>query len=203
MRVDQYQFDNICRQMEKEFGKVKKGEEDQYVTFLYTIESNLLITHQRYPASNSRRLLEAIPLALFQLKSNMTGEVYELDRFWSEDNDRLVHALLMAFDPLTNETIASAFRVNGIVVLDDPDMLKSVYAVSIMCILRIKESVEFFVQELGSDGYFDFLEENMKMDIDQEEELHFTVMLPEGIGLEEQEPEKKRSIFSRLFKKRS
>jgi len=189
--------------MEKEFGKVKKGEEDQYVTFLYTIESNLLITHQRYPASNSRRLLEAIPLALFQLKSNMTGEVYELDRFWSEDNDRLVHALLMAFDPLTNETIASAFRVNGIVVLDDPDMLKSVYAVSIMCILRIKESVEFFVQELGSDGYFDFLEENMKMDIDQEEELHFTVMLPEGIGLEEQEPEKKRSIFSRLFKKRS
>lgn len=203
MRVDQYQFDNICRQMEKEFGKVKKGEEDQYVTFLYTIESNLLMTHQRYPASNSRRLLEAIPLALFQLKSNMTGEVYELDRFWSEDNDRLVHALLMAFDPLTNETIASAFRVNGIVVLDDPDMLKSVYAVSIMCILRIKESVEFFVQELGSDGYFDFLEENMKMDIDQEEELHFTVMLPEGIGLEEQEPEKKRSIFSRLFKKRS
>lgn len=206
IRINQYQFDAICRQMEKEFGKIKKGEEEQYMSFLYPIECNLLMVHREFSASNSRRLLEAIPLALFQLKSNMTGEEYDLVRFGSEDNERLVHAILMAFDPLTNEKIAAAFRVHGIVDLDEQDMLKKVYAVSIMCILRIKESVEFFVQELGTDGYFDFLEENIGVEPDQMEGFHFTVMLPDGIRLEEQETgevKKRRSIFSRLFKKRS
>jgi len=67
MRVNQYQFDNICKQMEKEFGKIRKGEEEQYMSFLFPIEANLLKTHRQFPVSNSRRLLEAIPLTLFQL----------------------------------------------------------------------------------------------------------------------------------------
>lgn len=212
MRVNQYQFDNICRQMESEFGRIRKGEENQYLPFLMAIEGNLYKTHVQFPKSNSRRLMEAVPLVLFQLKSNMTGEEYELDRYRSEDNGRLVHAILMAFDPLTNEEIAEAFRANGIVVLEDQEMLKDVYAVSIMCILRIKESAELFVQELGSDGYFDFLKENMGAEFSQRQEFNYTVMLPEGMAAGERElkkdilissaNKKKGTIFSRLFKKR-
>ncbi|MDE6220709.1 MAG: hypothetical protein K2G51_09825 [Lachnospiraceae bacterium] len=213
MKVNQYQFDNICRQMEKEFGKVRKGEEDQYIPFLMAIEGNLLKTHRQFQASNSRRLLEAVPLALFQLKRNMTGEDYELERYQSVDNERLVHAILMAFDPLTNEEIADAFREKGIVELNNQEMLRDIYAISIMCILRIKESVELFVQQLGSDGYFDFLEETIGTEVPQNDEFHYTVILPENMAPEEQASEddiqdavqkqKRKTIFSRLFKKRS
>lgn len=214
MRVNQYQFDNICRQMENEFGRIGKGEEGTYLPFLMAIEGNLYKTHSQFPKSNSRRLMEAIPLVLFQLKSNMTGEAYELDRYQSEDNGRLVHAILMAFDPLTNEDIAEAFRTNGIVVLEDQEMLKDVYAVSIMSILRIKESVELFVQELGSDGYFNFLKENMGAEFSQSQEFDYTVMLPKGMEAGEKKlkkdiqissvnKKKRGTLFSRLFKKRS
>ena len=215
MKVNQYQFDNICRQMEKEFGKVRKGEENQYLYFLFPIESNLMKTHRRFPASNSRRLLEAIPLALFCLKRNMSGEDYELDRFWSEDNERLVHAILMAVDPLTNEELAAVFQENGVKDLNDREMLKDIYTIAIMCILRIKESVELFVQQLGSNGYFDFLESTIGMELPQNDEYDFSVMLPKNCVIEQEpEPEdniqedvvqteKKRNIFSRLFKSRS
>lgn len=106
----------------------------------------------------------------------------------------------MAFDPLTNEDIAEAFRTNGIVVLEDQEMLRDV--LSIMCILRIKESVELFVQELGSDGYFDFLKENMGAGFSQRQEFDYTVMLPEGMVVGEKELKKDIQISSVNKKKR-
>ena len=49
-----YQFERIYSQMEKEFGKMRKGEEDVYSMLLLSLESNALKIRRGFPASNSR-----------------------------------------------------------------------------------------------------------------------------------------------------
>lgn len=178
MKVNQYQFDNIGRQMEREFGKIRRGDEEEYTMIFFPMESNLLKVHRINPASNSRRLLEAISLVLFQIKSNVTGEAYDLDSFRSEDNEKLAHALLMAFDPFTNEEIRTGLGLEGLDDLEDKKTLKEYYAIPVMCILRIKESVETFGKHLGSDGYFEFIEGHMGAEIPDDEEFDFGVVMP-------------------------
>ena len=55
-----YQFEKIYSQMEREFGKIRKGEEETYTMLLLPMEGNVLKIHREFPESNSRRLREAM-----------------------------------------------------------------------------------------------------------------------------------------------
>ena len=99
MIMQLYQFEKIYSQMEREFGKIRKGEEETYAMLLLPMEGNVLKIHREFPESNSRRLREAIALALFDVKGNCSGEKYDTDSFRNKENERLEKALLMAFDP--------------------------------------------------------------------------------------------------------
>lgn len=88
--MQRYQFEKIYSQMEKEFGKMKAGQEDGHAMLLFPMESNVLKNHRKHPASNSRRLREAIALVLFDIKSRYTGEEETtLEKFRSEDTTLL------------------------------------------------------------------------------------------------------------------
>ena len=78
--MQQYQFEKIYSQMEKEFGKIDKGEEEFHTMMFFTIESNLLKIHRQYPTSNSRRLKEAIALALFDIRTNRLSWMHSATR---------------------------------------------------------------------------------------------------------------------------
>lgn len=167
--MQQYQFEKIYSQMEKEFGKIAKGDEDFHTMNIFPIESNLLKVHRKYPASNSRRLLEAIALVLFDIKSRYTGETFDLDSFRNEDNARLEHAILMAFDPFTNEELHAAVSSVSNLDLTNRQTLRDIYAEPVICLLRIKESVDTWIKRMGSDGYFDFAESIMGKNITGDE----------------------------------
>lgn len=167
--MQQYQFEKIYSQMEKEYGKIAKGDEDFHTINIFAMESNLLKVHRKYPSSNSRRLLEAIALVLFDIKSRCTGETFELDSFRNEDNARLEHALLMAFDPFTNEELHAAISADSNIDLTDKKTLHDIYAEPVICLLRIKESVNTWIKRMGSDGYFDFAESFMGKNITGDE----------------------------------
>ena len=68
-----YQFERIYSQMEKEFGKIKKGNEEAFGMLLLPMEGNALKIYRSNPSSNSRRLREAIALVLFDITSCYTG----------------------------------------------------------------------------------------------------------------------------------
>lgn len=167
--MEQYQFEKIYSQMEKEFGKIAKGDEDFHTMNIFPIESNLLKVHRKYPSSNSRRLLEAIALVLFDIKSKYTGETFDLDSFRNEDNARLEHAILMAFDPFTNEELHAAVSSDSNLDLTNRQTLRDIYAEPVICLLRIKESVDTWIKRMGSDGYFDFAESIMGKNITGDE----------------------------------
>ena len=76
-----YQFEKIYSQMERKFGKIRKGEEETYAMLLLPMEGNVLKIHREFPESNSRRLREAIALALFDIKGNYSREKYDTDNF--------------------------------------------------------------------------------------------------------------------------
>ena len=159
--MQQYQFDKIFSQMAKEFGKIPKGEEDFHTIMIHSIESNLLKTYRKYPSSNSRRLQEAIALVLFDIKSKCTGEEFALDNFRNEDNERLEYAILMAFDPFTNEELRAQIPKEWNLDLSDQKILHDLYEEPVICLLRIKESVDIWGKKMGSNGYFEFAESYM------------------------------------------
>lgn len=160
-----YQFEKIYLQMAREFGKIRKGEEETYAMLLLPMEGNVLKIHREFPESNSRRLREAIALVLFDIKENYGEEKYDTSNFRNTENERLEKALLMAFDPYTNNEIMKLLKEQFQVDVLSLEHMKEYYKFPVMCLLRIKESIDTWEKHLGSNGYFDFIEEHMGREI--------------------------------------
>ena len=173
-----YQFERIYSQMEREFGRMRKGEEDVYSMLLIALEGNVLKIHREFPSSNSRRLREAIALVLFDIKGNCTGEKADTGNFRNEENEKLEKALLMAFDPFVNENVMKVLKKKTRTRELTQEMLKSYYKIPVMCLLRIKDSIDTWEKRSGADGYFDFIEGYMGSQI-KGTEMKFTIMSPE------------------------
>ena len=172
-----HQFEKIYNEMEKEFGKIKSGTEEAHTMMFLPLEGNALKIHRSYPTSNSRRLREAIALVLFRLKENYTEASYDTSKFRNEDNCRLETALLMAFDPLTNPEIKEAIQADLTLDISDLSQLHDYYKEPVMCLLRIKESIDMWEKRNGANGYFDFIEQYMGQQINGEE-MNFSVLKP-------------------------
>lgn len=118
--------------MEREFGKIRKGGEERCAMLLMPMEGNALKIHRAFPASNSRRLREAIALVLFDVKEKYSGEKFDISNFRNAENERLEKALLMAFDPYTNDEIMKIlnqqFQTDELL----PEQLKDYYKYPVM-----------------------------------------------------------------------
>ena len=161
--------------MEKEFGKMKKGEEEMYSMLLLPIEGNVLKIHREFPTSNSRRLREAIALVLFDIKEKYTGAKYDTDNFRNGDNERLEKAILMAFDPCANNEILELLKQQLQIKKLTQEMLKNYYKIPVICLLRIKDSIDTWEKQAGANGYFDFIESYMGSQI-KGNEMNFSIL---------------------------
>lgn len=177
VKVSQYQFNRIGSQMEREYGKIRKGEEDAHMMLLFPMEGNMLKVHRGHPESNGRRAIEAIVITLFQIQSYLSDDEYDLDSFRSEENERLVQALLMAFDPFTNSEIRTALE-EASVDLGSMEALKELYGEPVRCLLKIKDSVELWSRERGVDGYFRFIENTIGAAVERDQKMNFAVAVP-------------------------
>jgi hypothetical protein len=173
--MQQYQFEKIYSLMEREFGKIKSGQEEAHALMLMPIESNALRIHRMYPTSNSRRLREAIALALFDIKERYSGDKINLDSFRDDDNARLEEAVLMAFDPFTNEEVKEIISSQSTLDITNKTMLHDYYAEPIRCLLRIKDSIDTWEKQMGSNGYFDYIEQFMGAEI-KGNEMKFSIL---------------------------
>lgn len=171
-----YQFEKIYSQMEKEFGKIKKGDEESYAMLLLPMEGNALKIHREFPSSNSRRLREAIALALFEIKDKYTGEISDTDKFRNADNERLEKALLMAFDPYNNDEVRGVLEEAFHTKEFTKEILRAYYKVPCMCMLRIKESIDTWEKQAGANGYFEFIENYMGNQLNGNK-MEFSVMI--------------------------
>ena len=179
--MNQYQFEQIARQMEKKYGKIRKGEEEKHEMLLFPMESNLLKTHRKYHDANSRRLEEAILLALHEIEIRMTGEQASLSRFENKENILLKKALLYAFDPFENQELHEVLERTEDISLDNIEELEKYYKEPVICMLRIKESVELMLKKNGADGYFDFIEGVLGEAIPDDGKMNYAVCIGSGM----------------------
>ena len=173
--MNDYQFEQIIRRTERNYGKMKRGDEDLYQMLLWTLESNALKIRRKHKNCNSRRLKEALLLTLYSIEDRINGTSTDLQKFENEENLKLKNALLMAFDPFSNEDVAEVVNNTSPEIFSDTDKLKEYYKYPAICLMRIKDSVEFWEKNNGADGYFDFIESNIGMKIEQNEKMNFTI----------------------------
>ena len=172
-------FERITTNMVRSFGKIEKGKEDNFALQLASIEGNLLKMHRTIKTNNGRRVLEAIRICLFIIDGYINGWEYDLGKYKTPDNELLVEAILMAFDPFTNEEVKVA--LNNHYDWHSPVDLRDYFTSPIQCLLRIEESVQLWTKENGADGYFNFIEEFMGHMVPHDEQMNFTVKLPKSL----------------------
>ena len=152
------QFVQIYKRMARDFGTMRKGDEDTYAMTLFPMESNSLKVHRQFPDSNSRRLREAIALVLWGIQERCGGRAVDVSKFRNVANQRLEQALLKAFDPFANEAVMEA--IGESFEEDEPtrEELRDYYRTPVKCLLRIEDSIDHWERRAGSNGYFNFLE---------------------------------------------
>lgn len=179
--MNSYQFEQIARRLQKDHGKLRKGEEDQYSMMFFPMESNAVKVHRNNPEAGDSRMKEAINLVLHQVDGRIRGEMPDTSAFENPENVLLRDALLMAFDPFTNEEIRASLTQNGDELLEDKEYLKRFYHAPILCLMRIQESIDFWGQ-YGTNGYFQYLERNMGHMIPHDQKMNYSVELIEAGG---------------------
>ena len=172
-----FEFEKIARKMEKQFGKISKGDEESHAMVVFPMEGNLLKINRKYPASNSRRLREAIFITLHQIDSYLTGEKADTGSFENEDNIRLKDALMYVFDPFSNEEVKAILTEKSELDLEDREQLESYYREPVQCILRILDSVDHWEKRSGSNGYFQFMENWLGEKVPRDDKLNYAILL--------------------------
>ena len=172
-----FEFEKIARKMEKQFGRISKGDEESHAMVLFPMEENLLKVNRKYPSSNSRRLREAIFIALHRIDSYLTGEKADTGNFENEDNLRLKDALLYVFDPFSNEEVKAILTEKSEFDLEDREQLELYYREPVQCILRIMDSVDHWEKRSGSNGYFDFIENWMGEKVPRDDKMNFAILI--------------------------
>lgn len=174
-KVNRYQFDKISSNMAKEHGTIKSGTEDMYAMMLAAMEGNMLKQYRQNQDMTGRLVVDAIRICLYKTHEKLSGNEYDLSSFTAPETEQLVYALLMGFDPFTNEEVKEVLSASF--DLADQEMLRVYYGVPVKCLLRIEKSVELWTKEWGSGGYFKFLEQHMGHLIEHNQEMKYSVLL--------------------------
>lgn len=178
--MDQYQFLKVLRRMEVRYGKMKKNEEGKHAVLLFAMESNVLKIHRRHPAANSRRMEEAVVLALYGIESRLTGEVTDIGRYENCENALLKEGLLKAFDPYEEKEIGELLHEKGVFHPENKEELAVYYKEPVACLLRIRESVDCWLKRGGADGYFEFLERYMGAEVPDDDKMNYAICMEQN-----------------------
>ena len=83
-------------------------------------------------------------------------------------------ALLAAFDPESNEEVKAVVKEAGF-DWESKDEVYEFYRVPVMCMLRIRDSVQHWSKRMGSNGYFEFLEGYLGNKVPDDDEMNYSV----------------------------
>ncbi len=180
--VDPFKLERISSRMAKEFGTIPKGDEEMYSFMLHPMEGNLLKLHRKAPVRNGRHAIDAIHMCLLKIDGYINGIEYDYSRFCTSENSAFLEGLLKSFDPFTNQKIFDT--ANKTYNLSAMDELKRFFEAPVKCLLRIEKSVKLWTKELGANGYFIFIEEQLGHSVEEDEKMNYSMLLKDKEDLE-------------------
>lgn len=173
IELNRYQFDKISSRMAKEYGTIKKGDEEMHLMTLSAMEGNLLKQYRRNYSITGRCVIEAIHICLLKIDGIIANTQYNIKPFLTPEIESLVYALLMSFDPFTNDEVKAIVELHCNLAVSEE--LKQYYIEPVQCLLKIEKSVDFWSKNMGVNGYFNFLEESFGSAVENNQKMNFSV----------------------------
>jgi hypothetical protein len=171
-KVNSYKIGKISLDLAKEFGRIRDGEEEFYCDLLQCMEVNMLKINQRNHKCNSIRAQEAIHICLMNIDGYIKEMEYDLGNYINDENKILSEALLMSFDPFTNADLKK--EVKNLYDLGNKEEMKKYFAIPVKCLLKIEKSIETWLKNMGNDGYFNFLKNQIGNYVSNDDKMEFT-----------------------------
>lgn len=123
---------------------------------MLAIENNVYVLSKRYQV-NGREILKILEIAIAMLYASYHHEEYNYEDIASEDIIYLAHIIAHNLNGYVNEELKEQFLQENHVDMNDPSIRKRMFSMSIICLVRVKESVEFWMKKWGSEGYITYI----------------------------------------------
>lgn len=146
--ISNYDMKRILGRIPKEFGKIEKGMEENYNPQLDYIEQAIYEINTKIPISDYE-LQEAIIVIIYDLKSYIDDITYD----YKEIVDEKVIEFAKTFQQLFNPFINNNIKVNTKGISN----LNHLFKLPIICLCRIYDSIDFWRNLYGKNGYFKML----------------------------------------------
>ncbi len=150
-----YDLKRVIQRASKEFGNIIKGTEDDYNPQLDILEHNIYEIREKYKISDWQ-LRNVISMVIYDIKGLIEDKEYDYQDIASEEENNFARELRYLFNPFENKEIKNVL-IN--IDLNNKDDLIMLFSFPIKCLLRIYDSIEFWNQRYGNNGYFRMLEE--------------------------------------------
>jgi len=138
------------------------------------MEGNLLKLHRQDSNRTGRHADEAIEMALLTVDGYLQQIEYDFDRFAAPENQIFLQGLLISCDPYINQELREVVMTN-----DTAFDAKEYFRLPIQCLLRIEKSIDLWNEDLGSNGYFMFIEGELGYLVEQDDKMNFSVLVKE------------------------
>ena len=156
--MEYYQFERIIKSVKKEFNVQDVSDDSNADFVIFALELNFYRIHQKYPEISSRRVSEAILLALHRISSYFTGKNPGTEKFENHDNLMFAEAILYTVDPRVNDVLMQEIKEYGFNLENRNDQI-IVYSSTVALLLKLYNSVNTNLKMRGSNGYLTFLED--------------------------------------------
>jgi hypothetical protein len=173
-QVNTHNYERISSRMAKEFGVIEKNLEGNYEQILFHIESNLLKINRKHGIDNGQMAIDAIHICLLMIDGYLNRTEYDLDPYITETNKPFLTALLMSFDPFTNEHLKPI--VEEKCDMQSTEGLHEYFEAPVKCLLWIEKNIELQTKNSGNNGYFSFLENQIGEAVAQDETIDCIVV---------------------------
>lgn len=145
-KISDYKLRKIPSYCRKEFGYIQIGKEDEYEDGLLTIENNIYILSKKYQLKG-REVLKVLEIAIAMLYFSYHEEKYNYEDIATEDIIHFAHIISYNLNGYENKELKEQFLKEHDVDFNDPDIRKRVFTMSIKCLVRVKESAEYWMKQ--------------------------------------------------------
>ena len=145
-----YDMKRVLSRVEKEYGKIEVGTEEDYNPQLRYIEEWINDLHKKIPI-NDYELQDTLLMAIYDLKSYVDHKIYDYEDLYDSKTITFAKSLETQFNPFLNEQIH--------ITEEAKQDLKGLFTLPIICLARIYDSIDFWREYYGKDGYYQMLKE--------------------------------------------
>ena len=149
-KLNNYDIKIIISRAKKEFGFIPRGEEELYNPQLDYLEHFIYDIYKEISISDNE-LQEVIALIIYDVKGLIENKIYDYENIVNSNQITFAKRLQMLFNPILNKDI----KINK----NAKNNLKEIFILPIMCLLRIYDSIDFWRNRYGKNGYYRMLEE--------------------------------------------